>query len=179
MDYMVRTALIHLRGIKAALPRIGWGLLLAVHVPAFFTVWSSILLEPMDPTRLSSGLALALTMALFVLKIKGVGFLKLRKRQHSFVVFCILTAIVHHGAIAPNTDDATLLKATAMVATVVTVRRLVRRAPTLFNDWLDSLRASWSGLAVNPAVAFTGRIAPTANRRRCAFARSVPRAPPM
>ena len=176
---MVRTAQRYFRGMKAALPRLGWSLLLAVHVPAFLTVWSSIVLGPLDPTRLSSGLALTLTMALFILKIRGVGFLRLRKRQHSFVAFCILTAIVHHGAIAPNADNTTLLKATAVVATAVMVRRLVRRAPSRLNDWLDSLRAALSGRSARPVVAVAGCIAPAPNRRRRAFAHSAPRAPPM
>ncbi|UCD75164.1 MAG: hypothetical protein JSV91_15445 [Phycisphaerales bacterium] len=175
---MPRTVSDYAKVALAALPRVWWSVLLAIHVPAFITVWSSIILESADPTRLSSALALVLTMAFFILKIRDVGFLRLRKRQHSFVAFCILAAVFHHGVIAPDVDEGALLQATAVVVTGVAVRRLVRRAPRILRDCLDLLRAALTGPNPRPAVAAAGCFGPAPCRRLRAYTHSIPRAPP-
>jgi hypothetical protein len=164
--------------LRGLLPKLGWSLLFGIHLPVFVAVWSSIIFDGADLGRISNGLALALTLAFFILKIRDVAFLRLRKRQQSFVAFCLLTAVVHHGAIAPNVDEAMLLQATAVVAGGVAAHRLARRAPRLLRDWFEQIRIALSAWSRHPArqPAIVVRRAPS--RRRRFIPHSVPRAPP-
>jgi hypothetical protein len=143
-----------LRGWRAYLPSLSqlfWGGLLAVHVPAFWAVWSSLLTEGLELSRLGSGIALVLAMAFFVLKFQDFALLRLRTRQQSIVVVCLLTAVVHHQAIAPGGEGA--LAVPAAVATVGAVGELARLRPPAARRFLDHLAAQfWARRLVAPST---------------------------
>ena len=129
----------HRRALVPTLAQVFWGGLLAIHVPVFWAVWSSLITEGFDLSRLGSGIALVLAMAFFVLKFQDFSLLRLRTRQQSLVVVCLLTAVVHHQAIAPGGEGA--LAVPAVVATVGAVREIARLRPPAPRRLLEHLAA--------------------------------------
>jgi hypothetical protein len=106
-------------------------------------VWSSLFSEGLDLSRLGSGIALVLAMAFFVLKFQDFALLRLRTRRHSVVVVCLLTAVVHHQAIAPGGEGA--LAVPAAVATVGAVGELARLRPPAPRRLVKHLAAQLAG----------------------------------
>jgi hypothetical protein len=138
------------RRVLPTLTQLFWGGLFAIHVPAFWAVWSSLITEGLDLSRLGSGIALALAMAFFVLKYRDVALLRLRTRQQSVVVVCLLAAVVHHQAIAPGGEGA--LAVPAAVAVVGAVGEISRLRPPAPRRLLAHLAAQ---LATRRLVAAT------------------------
>jgi hypothetical protein len=132
------------RGLKtliAALPRVVWGLLAAVHVPVFIAVISSMVLDGPTLGCFANLIALVATIAFFWLKAHDVAFLRFGTRQQSFVVVCLLTAIVHRSAIVPGPDANIFAQTTAVVLATGTVHRLVLRRRALALGWASRLAA--------------------------------------
>jgi len=178
LDNMVQIAGKLGRFLWARLARIWWGSLLAIHLPVLWAVWASVITDGPHISRIGSGIALALAIAFFALKLRDVSFLRLRTRQQSFVAVCLLTAIVHHGAVAPAIDEATFAQATVVVAATVAVRSLWRARRALRNGWATLLAALCIRPSTRPAVAFCRSRDVPLRRRFPVRARSAPRAPP-
>jgi hypothetical protein len=132
----------HPRSLLSNLTRAWWGGLFALHVPVFWAVWSSMVTEGPDPSRLGSGIALVLAMAFFALKFQDFSLLRLRTRQQSIVVVCLLTAVVHHQAIAPGGESAVAIPAVATVYAVGEMIRLRPPAPGRFTALLAAQLAT-------------------------------------
>jgi len=167
------------RSICTHLPRVWWATLVAIHVPIVLTVWSSILIDGADLSRVGSGILLILCMAFFALKFQDVWFLRLRTQQQSLIATCLLIAVFHHGALGPGVDQTIAIPATVVVATL-TIGGLVQKRRTLVHlghRLLDALRHT-------PAAAIRVRTLRARRERRLPFERpfiislSVPRAPP-
>jgi hypothetical protein len=130
------------RRFLEVLPRAWWGLLLVIHLPIVVAVGTSVLTEGPSLSRLGSLLALVVTMAFFLLKLKDVSILRLRTRQQSFVVVCLLTAIVHSNAIAPDVEPAVIVQTTAVLVTTWVAHEWFRRHRPRRLDWAARLAAS-------------------------------------
>jgi hypothetical protein len=177
---MVQLAARSCRAIFASLPRLWWGLLLAIHLPVLGAVCWAILDDGASPGRVGNLIALVVTMAFFALKLQDVAFLRLRTRQQSFVVVCLLTAVFHHNAVAPDADTTVLVQGAAALVTTGAVREWLRQRPVPSTDWATRLAASL-GMPRLP-------LAVTRRRRRneawspprwlIPQSHSVPRAPP-
>ncbi|MHC5007499.1 MAG: hypothetical protein ACYTGF_09105 [Planctomycetota bacterium] len=140
------------RRVLPTLAQLFWGGLFAIHVPAFWAVWSSLISDGLDLSRLGSGIALALAMAFFVLKFRDLAILRLRTRQQSVIVVCLLTAIVHHQAIAPGGEGA--LAVPAAVATIGAVGEFARLRPPAPRRLLQHLAAQLAARRLILATAF-------------------------
>ncbi|MCP3903906.1 MAG: hypothetical protein GY715_09755 [Planctomycetes bacterium] len=167
------------RSVCACIPRAWWAILVIVHVPIVITVWTSILTDGADLSRVGSGILLILCMAFFVLKFQDVWFLRLRTRQQSLVAVCLLIAVFHHGAAGPGIDQTIAIPATVVVATL-TIGGLVRHRRTLSRlgqHVLDALRCVPA--PVINVRAFRARVEHRPPfERPFVISQSVPRAPP-
>ncbi len=175
---MIQKAIYACRSIWSALPRLWWGFLFVIHVPILAAVWTSVFVDGLDPSRIGSGAALALTQVFFLLKFRDVKFLRLRTRQQSFLAVCLLIAVCHNGAIASDADGSTVLQTTAVATTTLGVATLIRRRRSLLKR-LDRLIAA---LSARPAPV---RAVPSAYvlksidpEQRGALGTSIPRGPP-
>ncbi|MHC4219367.1 MAG: hypothetical protein ACYSU7_13045 [Planctomycetota bacterium] len=139
------------RALPTLLARLWWGGLFTLHVPPFWAVWSSTIVDGPDLSRLGSGIALALAMAFFALKFQDFTLLRLRTRQQSIVVVCLLTAVVHHQAIAPGGEGALALP--AAVVSVGAVRELARLKPPAPDRLIAHLAAQLAGRRFTPVTA--------------------------
>ena len=141
------------RSIVNSLPRLWWGLLLLIHMPILAAAASSIILGGPDPSRIGNLIALVVATAFFTLKLQDVAFLRLRTRRHSFVVVCLLTALVHHGAVAPGPHSALIVQSTAVAMTTGAAHLWLRRRPELARGWASRLAALLAVPYVIPTVA--------------------------
>jgi len=164
------------RRVLASLPRLWWGALLVIHVPVCFAVWTSAFADGPDLSRIGSGIAIVVAMAFFALKFQDVSLLRLRTRQQSIVVVCLLTAVVHQGAIAPESDGALVVTGTVAVITVGIVHVLVRSRFT--DGWARRLAAQFTALPILPVVVRRRERTIASRPRRRPVPHSVPRAPP-
>jgi hypothetical protein len=142
----------HRRAHLPTLSQLFWGAIFAIHVPAFWAVWSSLLTGGLDLSRLGSGIALVLAMAFFVLKFQDFALLRLRTRQQSLIVVCLLTAVVHHQAIAPGGEGA--LAVPTAVATVGAVGELARLRPPAPRRLVKHLAAQLGGCRLILATSY-------------------------
>jgi peptidoglycan/LPS O-acetylase OafA/YrhL len=163
----------------AVLPQAFWGALLVIHLPIFVAVASSIVVDGPTLSRICSLLGLVVAMAFFLLKLGDVSFLRLRTRQQSFVVVCLLTAIVHSNAIAPDMDRAIVIQGAAALVTSSVAHEWLRRRPCR-PGWAARLAASLAPprLLLSPAQP-CDRDTWSPPPRWIPTSPSVPRAPPL
>ena len=166
------------RVIWSSLPRLWWGLLILIHLPVFFAVWSSVIFGDFDISRLGSGVALTAAMAFFLLKYRDVSFLRLRTRHQSFIAVCLLTAIAHHGVVNTDLDAAAGGPAAAVAVTTLAATNLVRRRRTLLRSWGRLIASLPTRPLLGPAAVRADHAAPLLRRRLIVVSTTPPRAPP-
>jgi len=83
------------------LSRLWWALLIALHVPAVVSVFEGLVAEP-TVGRSVAAVAVAITVAIFVLKLIDVPFLRLGGHRRSALVFVLACSIAHHEVIAKD-----------------------------------------------------------------------------
>ncbi len=120
----------HARSLSNRLRKPFWLLMLAAHAPALLGAWRSVMATGLDAERLGGCLILTLSMLFFALKARDIPLLRLRTGRRSFVVACIVAALLHVNVLQPQGDSATVPQCTALVATtwLIVQLPLVRRA---------------------------------------------------
>jgi hypothetical protein len=177
-DNVIRLAQRSGKFLWQRLPTIWWALLLAIHSPIFVLAIVSLIRERFEPSGLGNVIALAISLAFFALKLWDVPWLRLRTRQQAFITTCVLTAIVHHGAIVSEFDQPLALPATVAVATVAVVSCIVRRRSALLTGWRERLAALLARRIVHSIAAWQEGSDRSAAIPEVLLYITIPRAPP-
>ena len=111
------------RPILSVAARAWWALLVLVHLPALASAGRSVIAEPAG-SNLLMGLALLLTVSVFILKLLNVRFL--RFRRHEALVFVLACAVAHHEVAVDDGAGAIIYQTPIALATGVIIEGLFR-----------------------------------------------------
>lgn len=147
----------------SALSRGLWATMLACHVPALITTWVAVLRGGIDVGQLGGFLLLNASVAFFVLKVRGVGFLEFRTDRRSLVAVTVAVALMHADAIGTRLDYQ------AVPAEIPVA------ASTLFAAGLTRVQSAMRGLVSRRAESTNRRARPAATADTACFGAFAPR----
>ncbi len=113
-----------------------WALMAAVHAPALIGVWRSYITSGFAPDRAAGCVVLTLSMIFFVLKVRGIGFLRFRVGKRAWVAMILTVALIHVDAIRPErqhtfrTETAVLFATTSIIVGLTRIPPAFRAAGT-------------------------------------------------
>lgn len=85
--------------------RLLWAVLVGLHMHVFTRVLAGGLEDGMTVAWIAQSVAIAGTVAFFVLKLMGVRWLRMRSHRHACVAFLLAAAVAHHDVVVtPNAD---------------------------------------------------------------------------
>ena len=155
-----------------------WIVMVALHMPALIGACRALLGGDIDAVRLVGGIGLAAATVFFLLKLRGVSFLKFGTDRRTGVVLVAAVALMHAevvGAVGDlSSSSKTIpLAATSLFATgFVRVQRFIGTLLTHDRDRQTPRKRSLQSVATAGMTAFTPHGWFAAG---CLF---VPRAPP-
>lgn len=116
--------------------------MLVAHAPALLGAWRSVAGNGFDAGGLGGSLVLTLSMLFFALKVRDIPVLRLRAGRRSFVVACIVAALLHVNVLQPQGDSAAVPQCTALVATtwLIVQLPLIRRALRVYGSRISATR---------------------------------------
>lgn len=117
-----------------------WGLLTLIHAPLLVAVGARLARDGFDAASLGSALALAVTLAFFVLKLADAPFLRCSCRRATLVVFLLVTALVHRDLLAPGLEPEALAPAMVLVSAAGLIEHAWRCRRRIREAW-QSVRA--------------------------------------
>lgn len=121
----------HDHPIAEALNRGFWALMLLAHTPALISAWRYCFTDGLKPELVGGCVVLTASMIFFVLKLRGVGWLRFHTDRHSLVAVCLVMTLIHLDCIRPGLRSEVVSKCAVILATttaVVVAPRLVRLA---------------------------------------------------
>lgn len=160
------------------LVRCFWAVMLLLHAPALIGAGRSFVENGVDPSRLIGWIGLLVATLFFVLKLRGVEFLKFAKGRHAAAVLTLAVVLMHADVIGSRLNWQTGPKALPLAGT------------TLFASGFSRVR-QWAGAVLLPGREASKRplrdstavdSAPVTNfapySRLASGCLSIPRAPP-
>ncbi len=148
-------------GRAGVFSRLFWGLMILAHAPGLIAAGRAGLMNGFGVELLSGSVLLVASMVFFVLKIRGVPWLRLQTNRRSVIAVCLVVMLIHLECIRPGLRGELLSQCTVVLVTtslVFAVPRGVRRVRSSlasrhsssslrsFDDrptgviWLDSYR---------------------------------------
>ena len=121
----------HDHPIADALNRGFWAVMLLAHAPALISAWRYCFTDGVKLELLGGCVVLTASMIFFVLKLRGVGWLRFHTDRHSLVALCLVMTLIHLDCIRPGLRSEVVSKCAVILVTttaVVAAPRLVRLA---------------------------------------------------
>lgn len=118
--------------LAKALNRGFWVLMLLAHAPALFSAWRCCLAEGLKLDLLGGCIVLTASMVFFVLKLRGIGWLRFHTDRRSLLALGLVVALIHLDCLRPGlrtevaSKCAVVLVTTAVVVTIPRMTRLLR-----------------------------------------------------
>lgn len=118
------------RSLSNRLRKPFWLIMLVAHAPALLGAWRSVVANGFEGEQFGACLVLTLSMLFFGLKVRDIAVLRLRTGRRSFVVACIVVALLHVNVLQPQGDSAAVPQCITLVATTWLIGQLplIRRA---------------------------------------------------
>jgi hypothetical protein len=132
-----------------------WALMSLVHASALIGAWRAYLQDGTSESSLGGCIALTVSMLYFLLKVVGVRFIRLRPGKQTWVVACLLVALIHVDCIAPSLTGALAADCTDLLATTTLVGGLTqipRATRTSLRRFEPSFRSRVSPTLIGEAV---------------------------
>lgn len=160
------------------LVRCFWAVMLLVHAPALIAAGRNFVENGVDSSRLIGWIGLLGATLFFVLKLRGVEFLKFSKGRHAAAVLTLAVVLMHAEVIGSRFDWQTGPKALPLAGTTLFVTGFSRVRQWAGSILLQGREASKRTLCNETVVdsAYVTNLAPY-HRLACGCL-SIPRAPP-
>ena len=107
--------------------RLFWLTMGVVHAPALITALRSWAAAEFTACSASQCAFVAALLALFVLKFLDVPFLRLRLDKRSYIVLCIIIALLHVNVLQPTGEHTPISDYAVLLATTCLIGEVVRR----------------------------------------------------